>query len=300
MTRSTRPPTSVAHTLTSHKGAVNCCVYNSGANYFLTGGQDRSIKLWNPNTGLEIKQYNGHTYEVLGLSCSHDNTKFASCGGDKNVYLWNVATGEQMKRFQGHLTKVNAVEFNQDASVLASGSNDTSVRLWDIKSQQRLPIQVLEEARDSITSLAISGDMILTGSVDGHVRTYDLRKGELRADFFEHPVTSLSLTQDATMVLVSTLDSTLRALDLASGNVLNTYKGHDNTNYRSQACFGPAEAFVVIGDEKGYVHAWDTELGTNSAKLKAHDRAVLWTTHHPKNAQMITASSDGTVKVWTD
>lgn len=66
-TRTTQPPSHLVHTLKSHKGPVNCCVYNSGANYFLTGGQDRAIKLWNPRSGLEIKSYNGHTYEVLGL-----------------------------------------------------------------------------------------------------------------------------------------------------------------------------------------------------------------------------------------
>ncbi|KAK4057111.1 hypothetical protein OIO90_002011 [Microbotryomycetes sp. JL221] len=296
--RSTRPPSTVVHTLTSHKGPVNCCVYNSGANYFLTGGQDRTIKLWNPSSGLEIKTYSGHTYEVLGVCCAPDNTRFASCGGDKNVYLWNVATGDQLKRFQGHLAKVNSVAFNGDASILASGSFDASVRLWDIKSQQRLPIQVLEDSKDSIMSVCMSGHFVMTGSVDGNVRTYDLRQGQLRTDYFENPVTSLTLTNDSTMVLVSTLDSHLRALDLDTGKVLNTYTGHDNTNYRSQAAFGPAEAFVVIGDEKGFVYAWDTETGANTAKIKAHDRAVLWTAHHPKDAQMITASSDGKVKVW--
>lgn len=43
-------------------------MYNSGSNYFLTGGQDRLIKLWNPKTGLEVKAYGGHGYEVLGIA----------------------------------------------------------------------------------------------------------------------------------------------------------------------------------------------------------------------------------------
>lgn len=39
-----------------------------GAKYCLSGGQDRSIRLWNPSTGKEIKSYKSHGYEVLGLS----------------------------------------------------------------------------------------------------------------------------------------------------------------------------------------------------------------------------------------
>lgn len=48
-----------------------------------------------------------------------------------------------------------------------------------------MPLQILEEGTDSITSIAISDHLIVTGSVDGYVRTYDIRKGELRTDYFE-------------------------------------------------------------------------------------------------------------------
>lgn len=48
-----------------------------------------------------------------------------------------------------------------------------------------MPLQILEEARDSVMSVAIRGHLIVTGSVDGYVRSYDIRKGELRTDFFD-------------------------------------------------------------------------------------------------------------------
>ena len=44
------------------------------------------------------------------------------------------------------------------------------------------PIQVLEEARDSVSSLHVVGHEIVTGSVDGRVRVYDLRMGMLFVD----------------------------------------------------------------------------------------------------------------------
>ena len=33
--------------------------------------------------------------------------------------------------------------------------------------------------------VCISGDKIYTASVDGYVRTYDLRAGQLRSDYFD-------------------------------------------------------------------------------------------------------------------
>ena len=72
-------------------------------------------------------------WEVLDISISHDNAKFASVGGDKAVFLWDVATAKTLRRFLGHTHRVNACDFNADASVLASGSYDATVRIWDCK-----------------------------------------------------------------------------------------------------------------------------------------------------------------------
>jgi len=119
----------------------------------------------------------------------------------------------------------------------------------------------------------------MTGSVDGHVRTYDLRKGELRSDFIGRtslfpplcpagtisltqlrspdPVTAVVPTKDHQSYLVTTLDSHVRLMDGSTGKLLNDFEGHLNTSYRCRACFGFNEASVVCGDENGAIWAWD-------------------------------------------
>ena len=44
------------------------------------------------------------------------------------------------------------------------------------------PIQIMDEAKDSISSITVSDFEILTGSVDGYIRRYDMRNGMLHAD----------------------------------------------------------------------------------------------------------------------
>jgi WD40 repeat protein len=46
--------------LKSHEGAVHVVRYNVSGQYFLSGGQDREIHLFNPNTGSKIKSYVAH------------------------------------------------------------------------------------------------------------------------------------------------------------------------------------------------------------------------------------------------
>jgi len=62
-------PRALHTTLENHKGTVHVARYSKGsAKYILTGGQDRTVRLWNPNLGTEIKAYSAHGYEVLSIS----------------------------------------------------------------------------------------------------------------------------------------------------------------------------------------------------------------------------------------
>ncbi|KIM92002.1 hypothetical protein PILCRDRAFT_94165 [Piloderma croceum F 1598] len=296
-------PRTLHKTLANHKGPIHVARYSKGtATYVLTGGADRTIRLWNANLGTEIKTFAAHGYEVLSVCVSHDNSKFASSGGDRSIFLWDVTAGATTRRLPGHMGKINVVEFNEDSTVLASGSYDASVRLWDLRSQPRQPIQVLEEARDAVQTIHVGPTSIITGSVDGHVRTYDLRKGELRTDYIGHPITSLLPTADSQTLLVTTLDSHVRLLDLSTGQMLNTFKGHTGKEYRVRACFGAAEASVVCGDEEGRIWGWDlvdASILQPNPPPKVHEKVITWTEHHPSDpGEMITASADGTCIVW--
>ncbi len=45
------------------------------------------------------------------------------------------------------------------------GSYDASVRIWDCRARVHDPVQVMDEAKDSVTSLRLTNSEILTGSV---------------------------------------------------------------------------------------------------------------------------------------
>ncbi|CCA68293.1 related to WD40-repeat protein (notchless protein) [Serendipita indica DSM 11827] len=297
-------PRKAVQSLKGHTGPVHVVSYSRGAaSYCLSGGQDRSIRLWNPKTGAEIKRYIAHGYEVLSISCAHDNAKLVSGGGDKSVFYWDVATGQTIRRIPGHAARINAVSFNEDASVVASGSFDATVKIWDLKwlrAQARSPIQSLEESRDAIQTLYVGPQEIITGSVDGHVRTYDLRKGQLTSDYMGHPITSIVPTKDQQTLLVTTLDAKIRLLDRKTGQVLNTFSGHKHDSYRCRAVFDVKEECVIFGDEEGRIWAWDlvTAAPLPPDPERVHEKAILWTEYHPLNDALLTASSDGMISLW--
>jgi WD40 repeat protein len=70
--------------------------------------------------------------------------------------------------------------------------------------------------------------IVRTGSVDGVLRSYDFRKGFLTNDRMGAPIASMACTKNGEPCLaVSCLeDSTVRLMDVASGELVNTYSGN--------------------------------------------------------------------------
>lgn len=267
----------------------------SPGTYILTGSADRAVRLYNPAGGAAggegrpaqgrlIQTFAAHGHEVLSVDVAGDNERFASAGGDRAVFLWDVATAATTRRFgggeHGHTARVNCVRFaGAGDALVVSGGFDTTTRLWDTRAGGgggARPVQVLTGARDAVTAVAARGADVVTTSVDGRVRRYDVRMGRCTTDVVGAPATSLALTRDGRAALVGSLDSRLRLLDRDTGACLRTYAapGFANAALRIQSLLGGGERFVVAGDE----------MGAAAAAADPHD-------HHG-------GDGDGTGRIW--
>jgi len=85
---------------------------------------------------------------------------------------------------------------------LVVGSYDGTVRLWDAKSQAHKPLMVLSEAKDSISSVCVVEHEIMSGSIDGRVRVYDLRMGMVYIDVIGRECSSPPLSLPSTLYLL--------------------------------------------------------------------------------------------------
>ncbi|KAL6251523.1 hypothetical protein RBB50_001732 [Rhinocladiella similis] len=332
MSKTAKLPSSLVNTLTSHTGPINAITFSSQTGtYILTGSSDRQIHLSRteptdpdkPSPG-PIQKYVAHGYPILDITVSQDNQTFASVGGDRSVFLWDVASGAEgtTRRFgsntnQGHSSRINCVAFAGDSdSVIASGGDDTSVRLWDVKSRDSKPLMVLEEAKDGISSIAVPGNgyEIVAGSVDGRVRSYDIRMGKVTVDVMPGPVTSLDVSRDAKTILVGCLDGRIRVMDRADGTCLRAFppegaaEGYKNSSLRLKSCLAINESLVLSGSEDdGHVRGWDVLSGTSVGivKVSASGKVVSvvkWregSQSQGRQGVWAGGSADGVVKVYS-
>ena len=72
---------------------------------------------------------------------------------------------------------------------------------------------------------------VMVSSIDGSVRIFDIRMGELTTDNFGSGVHSMAISHDKKSYLASCLDSKVRLVEKKGGEILKEYKGHKASNF---------------------------------------------------------------------
>ena len=73
-----------------HKDSVNSVCFSSDEKKALSGSKDKTIKLWDIDTGQCIRTFNGHMDDVSSVCFSPDGKSALSGSSDKTLKLWNI------------------------------------------------------------------------------------------------------------------------------------------------------------------------------------------------------------------
>lgn len=169
-----------------HTGCINSVKFDSSGIYCLTAGNDRSVRLWNPAKKLHIKRFFGpHNYQINDICLSKDSTHFVSAGSEHSAFYWDIMEGKVVRKLN-HSGSILCCNYVADKSLICTGSDDRNVRFWDHRS--RGAVSTFSDAKDGISSVQERNKVVITSSIDGAVRSYDLRKGLLKTDYFNTPI----------------------------------------------------------------------------------------------------------------
>jgi WD40 repeat protein len=121
--------------------------------YLSSAGSSGAIKLWEVETGREIKTLLGHSVNLTLLAFSHDDRYLLSGSVDKTIKLWDVSAGKEIRTFTGHKDFVSYGAFSPDGKTAAT-SDRKEIKLWDIKTGREIkPFQGNEHFGKDFTSI---------------------------------------------------------------------------------------------------------------------------------------------------
>lgn len=151
-----------------HTNGVMCLQHDD--TILITGSYDSTIKVWDIETGEEIRTLVGHQSGIRCLQFD-DTGKLITGSMDNTTRLWNWRTGQCLRTFESHTGGVISVHF--DSQYVASGSMDHTVRVYDTNTKQTF---LLKGHNDWVNAVKIdsASRTLLSASDDCTVRLWDL------------------------------------------------------------------------------------------------------------------------------
>jgi RNA polymerase sigma factor (sigma-70 family) len=202
-----------------------------------SSGYDNAVKVWDTDTGKELRSFAGHTDTPWSVAFAPDGLTVASGSADGSVRLWDVAEGkERLPNPAGDLGRVLALRVAPDGKTVLTADKNKIVRRWDLADGR--PRASFSLAGRQIEGVAFSPDATAIAVGRGAaVELWDTSSGRPRwvqADVrpapqvapFRHPYTGfVAFSLDGLRLATVTDDSDDSGGELAAVRVWETATG---------------------------------------------------------------------------
>jgi hypothetical protein len=261
-----------------------CPVTVAGQELLASGGDDRTVRIWDPATAEQRAVLPGHADWVravcpVAIAGEH---LLASGGDDRTVRIWDPATAEQRALLEGHGGGVGALcpVTVAGQELLASAGTDRTVRIWDpATGAQRGVLRGHDGSVVGVCPVTVAGEHLLASAgSDRTVRIWDPATAEQRGVLRGHHggVSAVCPVAAGGRDLLASAggDSTVRIWDLGTGEQLAVLRGHQDW----VTGLGPVTAggrdLLASASRDATVRVWDPAAGTWLLTIPTHHPAL--------------------------
>ncbi|KAL7748419.1 U3 snoRNP protein [Sorochytrium milnesiophthora] len=222
------------------------------------------------------------------------------CAKLGQLLVWEWASESYVLKQQGHYYDMSCVAYSPDGANLATGGDDGKIKVWSAHSGYSFVTFNEHTAGVQALEFAKSGQVLLSASLDGTVRAFDLvRYRNFRTFTSPTPVQFNCMAVDPSGVVVcaGSLDSfDVYVWSVQTGKLLDILSGHEGPV--TALAFSPTEDLLVSGSWDKTVRTWDVfgrDVNTESFQLQSDVLAIAF---RPDGREVGVSTLDGTISFW--
>ncbi|KAJ1921187.1 rRNA-processing protein utp21 [Mycoemilia scoparia] len=181
------------HTITLQDNAhPKALAISACGNFGFIGTSTGLVQSINMQSGLKRSAFRGHTKTVIAIQCDRVNHFIYTSSLDKTIKIWDFATGKLVSSIDLPAA-ASSLFLHRDSDLLAAICDDMVIRIIDTESHKIVRRFVGHENRISDLTFSPDGRWIVSVSLDGTVRTWDLPTGHM-VDGFRVPSIPISVS----------------------------------------------------------------------------------------------------------
>ncbi|QIR37637.1 protein kinase [Tolypothrix sp. PCC 7910] len=293
------------HQLTGHYGNIWSAAFSQDGKILASGGEDKTVKLWDVVTGQEIRTFTDDPDRVDRIN----SVSFGSFGKDKlassytnTIKLRQVETGREIITFAGNMSwyigdskNIDPIALSPDGQILASVSFRW-IQLWEVGTGRA--IKILRDHEYPIRSIAFSPDGLLlaSGGQDNIIKLWHMGTlKEIRIlSGHSHTVNSLSFSPDGKLLVSMSYEGTIRLWEVATGREISTF--NCPADWVNSVNFSFDRQLLAIGSKGTTIKVCQVETGAEIDTFNAPSQFNSFAFSSDRQLLAI-ASEDKTVKL---
>ncbi|RWQ29370.1 MAG: WD40 repeat domain-containing protein, partial [Mesorhizobium sp.] len=225
---------------------------------------DRSIRLWDLETGTAFSTFHGGNQDVFALSPDGSRVLIGTAF-DPAAKLLDATNGEVLRKLPDSAGWVQGLAISPDNSKLLTAS-DTTLELWDAPSGSILQRLVGHAQWISMAVFSADGERALSGAGDGTARLWDVKTGRQILRIDDPPfVQAVAMSHSGATILTGNWDGMARLWSATTGGLQVLLPNH--LGRIVSASFSPDDSWVLTGSEDGAVIVSKASSGREVARL---------------------------------
>lgn len=283
-----------------HPSQIASVAFSPDGRYELTGGYDKTVKLWEVATGKEIRTFKGHANIVHAVAFSADGLYAFSGSQDGSIKFWEVSTGRQIRTIHGDNACVFSLAVSFDGRYILSGGTESKsvVKLWDAATGKL--VRSFSGHSDIVYSVAFSPDgrYAISGSQDHTAKLWEVVSGRELRTFAGHlhNIRSVAFSPDGRYAATGSFDKTVKLWDVETGRELRTFRGH--ASYVNCVAFSRDGRYVFSASHEGVSKLWEAATGREIRAFEGPSNSANAGTFSPDGRYAVAANTGYPATFW--